>query len=192
MTPRGARHAYLPALGARPYRSHSRPHGRERRACGSLSPGRAHALWIHHLVLCCGAAPFPGRVPIDMGPLAQLARSPRRMDLYAWLSYRTPRSGPIQRSLSPQGRDHEMLTLPAKVVSLGEAGGAIWSPGAGQAIVRCPRSRPPRSPVGYSGIRPSSRTLAATRSSIVHSLRASALSSCASEAGVWTTIGSLP
>ena len=31
------------------------------------------------------------RVPIDMGHLAQLARSPRRMDLYAWLAYRTPR-----------------------------------------------------------------------------------------------------
>ena len=31
------------------------------------------------------------RVPIDTGHLAQLARSPRRMDLYAWLSYRTPR-----------------------------------------------------------------------------------------------------
>ena len=31
------------------------------------------------------------RVPVDMGHLARLARSPRRMDLYAWLSYRTPR-----------------------------------------------------------------------------------------------------
>ena len=31
------------------------------------------------------------RVPIDTGHLAQLARSPRRMDLYAWLSYRTAR-----------------------------------------------------------------------------------------------------
>ena len=31
------------------------------------------------------------RVPIDTTHLAQLARSPRRMDLYAWLSYRTPR-----------------------------------------------------------------------------------------------------
>lgn len=31
------------------------------------------------------------RVPLDMGHLARLARSPRRMDLYAWLSYRTPR-----------------------------------------------------------------------------------------------------
>ena len=31
------------------------------------------------------------RVPIDTGHLAQLARSPRRMDLYAWLSYRTGR-----------------------------------------------------------------------------------------------------
>ena len=28
-------------------------------------------------------------VPVDMGHLARLARSPRRMDLYAWLSYRT-------------------------------------------------------------------------------------------------------
>ena len=31
------------------------------------------------------------RVPIHTGHLAQLARSPRRMDLYIWLSYRTPR-----------------------------------------------------------------------------------------------------
>ena len=31
------------------------------------------------------------RVPIDMHHLAQLGRSPRRMDLYAWLSYRLPR-----------------------------------------------------------------------------------------------------
>ena len=31
------------------------------------------------------------RVPIDMAHLAQLARSPRRMDLYVWLSYRTSR-----------------------------------------------------------------------------------------------------
>ena len=30
-------------------------------------------------------------VPVDMGHLARLARSPRRMDLYAWLSYRTAR-----------------------------------------------------------------------------------------------------
>jgi len=30
-------------------------------------------------------------VPVDMSHLAQLARSPRRMDLYAWLSYRTAR-----------------------------------------------------------------------------------------------------
>ncbi len=30
-------------------------------------------------------------VPVDMGHLAKLARSPRRMDLYAWLSYRTAR-----------------------------------------------------------------------------------------------------
>ena len=28
-------------------------------------------------------------VPVDMGHLAKLARSPRRMDLYAWLAYRT-------------------------------------------------------------------------------------------------------
>ena len=31
------------------------------------------------------------RVPIDTSHLAQLARSPRRMDFYTWLSYRTPR-----------------------------------------------------------------------------------------------------
>ena len=31
------------------------------------------------------------RVPIDTSHLARFARSPRRMDLYAWLSYRTPR-----------------------------------------------------------------------------------------------------
>ena len=30
-------------------------------------------------------------VPVDMAHLAKLARSPRRMDLYAWLSYRTSR-----------------------------------------------------------------------------------------------------
>lgn len=30
------------------------------------------------------------RVPIDMAHLVRLARSPRRMDLYCWLSYRTP------------------------------------------------------------------------------------------------------
>ena len=37
------------------------------------------------------------RVPIDMHHLAQLARSPRRMDLYAWLSYRTSRIHPGHR-----------------------------------------------------------------------------------------------
>ena len=37
------------------------------------------------------------RVPIDMHHLAQLARSPRRMDLYAWLAYRTPRIRSDQR-----------------------------------------------------------------------------------------------
>ncbi|MCY4451330.1 MAG: replication protein RepA, partial [Immundisolibacterales bacterium] len=30
-------------------------------------------------------------VPVDMRHLAKLARSPRRMDLYAWLAYRTAR-----------------------------------------------------------------------------------------------------
>ena len=30
------------------------------------------------------------RVPVDMGHLVKLQRSPRRMDLYCWLSYRTP------------------------------------------------------------------------------------------------------
>ena len=31
------------------------------------------------------------RVPVNLTHLRQLARSPRRMDLYCWLSYRTPR-----------------------------------------------------------------------------------------------------
>ena len=34
------------------------------------------------------------RVPLDISHLARFARSPRRMDLYAWLSYRTPRMKP--------------------------------------------------------------------------------------------------
>ena len=34
------------------------------------------------------------RVPIDTGHLARLARSPRRMDVYVWLSYRTARIAP--------------------------------------------------------------------------------------------------
>ena len=37
------------------------------------------------------------RVPIDITHLAQLARSARRMDLYAWLSYRTTRITPGKR-----------------------------------------------------------------------------------------------
>ena len=37
------------------------------------------------------------RVPIDIGHLAKFARSPRRMDLYAWLSYRTARIKPRHR-----------------------------------------------------------------------------------------------
>ena len=37
------------------------------------------------------------RVPIDTSHLARFARSPRRMDLYAWLSYRTPRIPPGKR-----------------------------------------------------------------------------------------------
>ena len=44
----------------------------------------------------------------------------------------------------------------------------------------------------YSAIRPSSQTPAATRSSIVSSSRASASSSRASEAGMWTTTGCRP
>ena len=36
------------------------------------------------------------RVPIDTDHLAQFARSPRRMDLYVWLSYRTPRIAPAK------------------------------------------------------------------------------------------------
>jgi len=31
------------------------------------------------------------RVPVDMGHLRKLSKSPRRMDLYCWLSYRLPR-----------------------------------------------------------------------------------------------------
>ena len=38
------------------------------------------------------------RVPINMHHLAHLARSPRRMDLYAWLAYRTPRIRPRHRA----------------------------------------------------------------------------------------------
>ena len=37
------------------------------------------------------------RVPVDVRHLAKLARSPRRMDLYTWLSYRTPRIRAGQR-----------------------------------------------------------------------------------------------
>ena len=37
------------------------------------------------------------RVPINMHHLVQLGRSPRRMDLYAWLSYRLPRIAPQKR-----------------------------------------------------------------------------------------------
>ena len=31
------------------------------------------------------------RVPVDMNHLIQLTKSPRRMDLYCWFSYRLPR-----------------------------------------------------------------------------------------------------
>ena len=41
------------------------------------------------------------RVPLDMAHLARLARSPRRMDLYAWLAYRTPRIPKRQRVAVP-------------------------------------------------------------------------------------------
>ena len=44
------------------------------------------------------------RVPIDTSHLARFARSPRRMDLYAWLSYRTPRI--------PRGK-HQAISLQA-------------------------------------------------------------------------------
>ena len=37
------------------------------------------------------------RVPVDMGHLMQLTKSPRRMDLYCWFSYRLPR---IQKNTS--------------------------------------------------------------------------------------------
>ena len=37
------------------------------------------------------------RVPVNVGHLVKLARSPRRMDLYAWLSYRTARLPPRRR-----------------------------------------------------------------------------------------------
>lgn len=41
------------------------------------------------------------RVPVDMAHLARLAQAPRRMDLYAWLSYRTPRIPPRKRQAVP-------------------------------------------------------------------------------------------
>ena len=37
------------------------------------------------------------RVPVNMEHLVKLSRSPRRMDLYSWLSYRTPRVRPRGR-----------------------------------------------------------------------------------------------
>lgn len=37
------------------------------------------------------------RVPVNMEHLVKLSRSPRRMDLYSWLSYRTPRIRPRGR-----------------------------------------------------------------------------------------------
>lgn len=47
------------------------------------------------------------RVPVNMEHLAKLSRSPRRMDLYSWLSYRTPK-------LSSRGR------MPVKLHALWE------------------------------------------------------------------------
>ena len=37
------------------------------------------------------------RVPVNVHHLAKLGRSPRRMDLYTWLAYRTPRIASGQR-----------------------------------------------------------------------------------------------
>ena len=42
-------------------------------------------------------------VPVDMRHLAKLARSPRRMDLYAWLAYRTARIPPRARGARAGG-----------------------------------------------------------------------------------------
>ena len=49
------------------------------------------------------------RVPIDTHHLAQLARSARRMDLYAWLSYRTPRITPGKREPVPLRALHRIF-----------------------------------------------------------------------------------
>ena len=52
-----------------------------------------HAFWTPTMTLSNEfyAAIQEHRVPIDVQHLSKLARSPRRMDLYTWLSYRTPR-----------------------------------------------------------------------------------------------------
>ena len=57
------------------------------------------SFWTPTMVLSADffAAIQDHRVPIDMHHLAHLARSPRRMDLYAWLAYRTPRIRSHQR-----------------------------------------------------------------------------------------------
>lgn len=52
-------------------------------------------LWTPSMTLSDGffRAVREHRVPINMEHLVRLSRSPRRMDLYCWLSYRTPRIG---------------------------------------------------------------------------------------------------
>ena len=53
---------------------------------------RRRSLWTPKIVLSeeFYQAIQSRRVPIDMGHLVQLTRSPRRMDLYTWLAYRLP------------------------------------------------------------------------------------------------------
>ena len=69
------------------------------------SPGQ-RTLWSPEMTLSDEffAAIQNHRVPIDIGHLARLARSPRRMDLYTWLAYRTPRIRPNK---------HELISLHA-------------------------------------------------------------------------------
>lgn len=61
-------------------------------------PGQA-TLWTPEMTLSEDfyLAVQEHRVPVDTQHLAKLARSPRRMDLYSWLSYRTPKIRPRGR-----------------------------------------------------------------------------------------------
>ncbi len=69
-------------------------------------PGQL-TLWTPSMTLSDGffRAVQEHRVPVNMEHLVKLSRSPRRMDLYSWLSYRTPK-------LSSRGR------LPVKLHAL--------------------------------------------------------------------------